>query len=61
MPTVNQLVRKGRTSSQKRTKAPALRVVQNTLKNKITRGPGCPQRGTPRARTWTRRGRGIPP
>ena len=44
MPTVNQLVRRGRTSSQKRTKAPALRVVQNTLKNKITRGPGCPQR-----------------
>ncbi|MQG50526.1 MAG: 30S ribosomal protein S12 [SAR202 cluster bacterium] len=44
MPTVNQLVRKGRASSQKRTKAPALRVVQNTLKNKITRGPGCPQR-----------------
>ena len=44
MTTVNQLVRKGRTSSQKRTKAPALRVVQNTLKNKITRGPGCPQR-----------------
>ena len=44
MPTVNQLVRKGRTSSQKRTKAPALRVVQNTLKNNITRGPGCPQR-----------------
>ena len=44
MHTVNQLVRKGRTSSQKRTKAPALRVVQNTLKNKITRGPGCPQR-----------------
>ena len=29
---------------KKRTKAPALRVVQNTLKNKITRGPGCPQR-----------------
>ncbi|MFL2628130.1 MAG: 30S ribosomal protein S12 [Dehalococcoidia bacterium] len=44
MPTVNQLVRKGRSNSQKRTKAPALRVVQNTLKNKITRGPGCPQR-----------------
>ena len=44
MPTVNQLVRKGRSNSQKRTKAPALRVVQNTLKNKVTRGPGCPQR-----------------
>jgi len=44
MPTVNQLVRKGRSNLKKRTKAPALRIVQNTLKNKITRGPGCPQR-----------------
>ena len=44
MPTVNQLVRKGRSNLKKRTKAPALRIVQNTLKNKVTRGPGCPQR-----------------
>ena len=44
MPTINQLVRKGRSNLKKRTKAPALRIVQNTLKNKITRGPGCPQR-----------------
>ena len=29
---------------RKRTKAPALRFVQNTLRNRITRGPGCPQR-----------------
>ena len=29
---------------RKRTKAPALRVVQNSLRNRTTRGPGCPQR-----------------
>lgn len=44
MPTVNQLVRKGRTKSANRTKAPALRFVQNSLKNRSVRGPGCPQR-----------------
>lgn len=27
-----------------RTKAPALRYVQNSLKNRIKRGAGCPQR-----------------
>ena len=39
MPTVNQLVRKGRSNSQKRTKAPALRVVQkpNSALRKIAR------------------------
>ncbi len=44
MPTVNQLVRKGRTTKRKRNKAPALRFVQNTLRNRLVRGPGCPQR-----------------
>ena len=44
MPTVNQLVRKGRLTSVKRSKSPALRYVQNTLKNRLTRGPGCPER-----------------
>ena len=44
MPTVNQLIRKGRVPLKKRTKAPALRFVQNTLKNRLVRGPGCPQR-----------------
>ena len=29
---------------RKRTKAPALRFVQNSLRNITTRGPGCPQR-----------------
>ena len=44
MPTVNQLVRLGRVPLRKRTKAPALRFIQNTLKNRMVRGPGCPQR-----------------
>ena len=29
---------------RKRTKAPALRFVQNSLRNRVVRGPGCPQR-----------------
>jgi small subunit ribosomal protein S12 len=44
MPTVNQLVRKGRVSSEKRSKSPALRFVHNALSNRVTKGPGCPQR-----------------
>ncbi len=44
MPTVNQLVRKGRKRLVKKTKAPALRFVRNTLKNRTYRGPGSPQR-----------------
>ena len=44
MPTINQLVRKGRKAKQKRTKAPALRLTRNALKGKITRGKGSPQK-----------------
>ena len=44
MPTVNQLVRKGRVRAENRTKAPALRFIQNSLRNRSVRGPGCPQR-----------------
>ena len=44
MPTVNQLVRKGRSPVHKKTKAPALHYVQNSLKNRVRYGPGCPQR-----------------
>ncbi|MBI4311058.1 MAG: 30S ribosomal protein S12 [Chloroflexi bacterium] len=44
MPTINQLVRKGRVKGENRTKAPALRFVQNSLRNRVVRGPGCPQR-----------------
>ena len=36
MPTINQLVRKGRKKVTKRVKAPALRYTFNALKNKTT-------------------------
>lgn len=44
MPTINQLVRKGRKKKLKRTKAPALRFTRNTLKGRITHGVGSPQK-----------------
>ena len=44
MPTINQLVRKGRKRVIKKTKAPALRVAYNALKNKIVEGKGSPQK-----------------
>jgi small subunit ribosomal protein S12 len=36
MPTINQLVRKGRKSKVKKSKSPALGTTRNTLKNKVT-------------------------
>jgi len=44
LPTINQLVRKGRKRKRKRTKAPALRFTRNALKGKITRSTGSPQK-----------------
>lgn len=44
MPTISQLVRKGRAKSIKKTKSPALRFVYNVLKNKTARGKGSPQK-----------------
>ena len=44
MPTVNQLIRKGRKSVKKNTKAPALHWVQNSIANRVKWGDGCPQR-----------------
>ncbi len=44
MPTVNQLIRKGRKRPVKRTKAPALRVTYNALRKKQKRGKGAPQK-----------------
>ncbi len=44
MPTVNQLVRKGRKKIAKRTKTPALRFAYNSLKNRLVRGKGSPQK-----------------
>ncbi|MFH1003077.1 MAG: 30S ribosomal protein S12 [Chloroflexota bacterium] len=44
MPTVNQLVRKGRQKTSKKTKAPALRLSYNALKNRTVHGKGSPQK-----------------
>ena len=44
MPTVNQLVRKGRKRTTKKTKTPALRFTYNALKNKMIPGKGSPQK-----------------
>jgi small subunit ribosomal protein S12 len=44
MPTVSQLVRKGRKNVKRKTKAPAMHWLQNTLKNRVYWGPGAPQR-----------------
>ncbi len=44
MPTINQLVRKGRKRVIKKTKAPALGLTYNALKNKVIQGTGSPQK-----------------
>jgi len=44
LPTINQLVRKGRRSQHKKTKAPALRFTRNALRGRVTRGTGSPQK-----------------
>jgi small subunit ribosomal protein S12 len=44
LPTVNQLVRKGRKKISRKTKAPALRFTFNALKNKVSWGKGSPQK-----------------
>ncbi|HZU05186.1 MAG TPA: 30S ribosomal protein S12 [Chloroflexota bacterium] len=42
MPTISQLVRKGRKRIRKKTSAPALRFNYNALQQRITRGRGAP-------------------
>jgi len=44
MPTINQLVRKGRKRAGKKAKTVALRYNFNSLKNKLVEGKGCPQK-----------------
>ncbi|MBN1400525.1 MAG: 30S ribosomal protein S12 [Anaerolineae bacterium] len=45
MPTINQLVRKGRKRTSKKSKAPALGYRYNSLSNRMTQSPtGAPQR-----------------
>lgn len=44
MPTVNQLVRKGRKRNAEKTRTPALHYVYNALKNRMVWGDGSPQK-----------------
>ncbi|MFC2010682.1 30S ribosomal protein S12 [Chloroflexota bacterium] len=44
MPTINQLVRKGRARTIKKNKTPALLFTYNALKNKTMAGKGSPQK-----------------
>ncbi|MGB2962354.1 MAG: 30S ribosomal protein S12 [Anaerolineales bacterium] len=45
MPTINQLVRNGRTEKKTKSKAPALRYTFNTMKQRrIRQGKGAPQK-----------------
>ncbi len=44
MPTVNQLVRKGRRKIIRKTKAPALHFNMNALKNRVLPSKGSPQK-----------------
>ncbi len=44
MPTINQLVRKGRQTVIKKTKAPALRFIYNAYTQRTTAGTGAPQK-----------------
>ena len=44
MPTISQLIRKGRRQIRKKTKAPALRFTYNSLTNLTTSGKGSPQK-----------------
>ncbi|MGB2827305.1 MAG: 30S ribosomal protein S12 [Dehalococcoidales bacterium] len=44
MPTINQLIHKGRKKVTKKTKSPALRFTFNALKNRMIEGKGSPQK-----------------
>ncbi len=44
MPTINQLVRKGRKKATKKDKTPALGYTFNALKNRIQQGKSSPQK-----------------
>jgi small subunit ribosomal protein S12 len=44
LPTVNQLVRKGRKTKSKRSSAPALRFRYNALRQRTVKGKGSPQK-----------------
>jgi len=44
LPTINQLIHKGRKKVTRKTKSPALRFTFNALKNRMIEGKGSPQK-----------------
>lgn len=52
MPTINQLVRKGRDKKEKKMKTPALKMAWNALKRKGKMVEGAPQRRGVCTRVW---------
>jgi len=44
LPTINQLIRKGRKRGSKKTKAPALRLIYNAMRDETKQGKGSPQK-----------------
>jgi small subunit ribosomal protein S12 len=44
LPTINQLIHRGRKQAVKKTKSPALRFTFNALKNRMIEGKGSPQK-----------------
>ena len=53
MPTINQLVRKGRKAEKAKSTAPALRYTQNTLKDRVVYGASSPQKRGVCTRVYT--------
>ncbi|MGD8238568.1 MAG: 30S ribosomal protein S12 [Armatimonadota bacterium] len=52
MPTINQLVRKGRKRGRRKKRAPALKVAYNGLKQRARVTKGAPQRRGVCTRVW---------
>jgi small subunit ribosomal protein S12 len=52
MPTINQLIRKGRKRKFRKQRAPALKVNYNALKRRSTTVKGAPQRRGVCTRVW---------
>lgn len=53
MPTINQLIKKGRSSQKGKSTAPALRYTQNTLKDAVVFGVNSPQKRGVCTRVYT--------
>lgn len=53
MPTINQLVRRGRQRKSSKSAAPALHYTQNTLRDTVVYGKGSPQKRGVCTRVYT--------